>query len=100
MACDSCEFYSFRSDECRRHAPLANGREGKARWPSLTHLKQHEWCGDYKLDSELVEFRRIAAHPDLFAQDRPWGMTEERTAEWLTKQAAEAKDCVSELESR
>ena len=100
MPCNSCEFYSFRSDECRKHAPLANGREGKARWPSLAHHKQYEWCGDLELDRALIKYRNIAENPDCFSEDRPWDMTEEQTAKWLAEQVAKAKARVSELEDR
>ena len=100
MACNDCEFYSFIHDECRKRAPLANGREGRARWPSLAHYDKHQWCGEFELDRALNKYRNIAFDADTFANDRPWDMTKDETAKWLTEQTEKAEKRVADLENR
>lgn len=100
MACNDCVHYSFRTDECRRHAPLAYGKNGEARWPKLTLHDRYEWCGEAEGDEQLFRDKLIVRDPMKYAGQAPRFDTEEGRAQWLQRQVDEAKERIAEWEDK
>jgi hypothetical protein len=59
MRCGDCVFFSFRHEQCRRHAPTYHF-DG-ARFPALD---VSNWCGEFKLDADLQRARDARDNPD------------------------------------